>query len=513
MAGDAFGLVGQVIDAQLRVDEAVGEGGFSVVYRGHHLGLDEPVAIKCLKLSSAIDSSLVDSFIRRFRDESRICYRLSRGHLDIVRSITSGTTRARSGALLPYMALEWLEGRSLADELRERRTKKMSGRPLEEVVAFLEPAASAIAYAHAEGVVHRDLKPGNLFVCTTKEGLRLKVLDFGLAKILHDDVLDAVPLKTGRDLLLFSPSYGAPEQLDPRLGAIGPWTDVYALAVVMLEVMRDKKVRSIDAVGNAVVQALDPKDRPTPRRYGVLVGEQVEAVMARAVSLQPLHRQKDVGVFWRELEEAMRRDGATSLAKTAETEVPAVVYAARVTAPTDLALTTRDGAPAFAPPVEDPGRTMRMGDVRRPADTAPDPSALDAVDMLLEDAGAAAGTGTLVMERPELPRRAPSRSPSSASSPSSAPPRSSRSLRSAWSEVPEPRDPPSPRGPEERALPPIVVPIATPIAMSTPAKALVEKPVRGSRASIILLLAVLAALAVAAFLAQRAGLLGARFGR
>ena len=520
MAVDAFGLAGQVIDAQLRVDEAVGEGGFSVVYRGHHLGLDEPVAIKCLKLSAAIDASLIDSFIRRFRDESRICYRLSRGNLDIVRSITSGTTTTPRGVLLPYMALEWLDGRSLADELRDRRAKKLSGRPLEEMVQLLDPAANAIAYAHAEGVVHRDLKPGNLFLCTTREGTRLKVLDFGLAKILHDDVLGTVPLKTGKDLLLFSPSYGAPEQLDPKLGAVGPWTDVYALAIVLLELLRDKKVRSIDAVGGvggAVIQALDPKDRPTPRRYGVPIGEEVEAVMARAVALRPQDRPRNVGEFWRLLHDAMHRDGATSLAKTAENEVATV--AARARSVVDLEVTARDGMPAFGAMEGDPAATLRLGGNRRPE--APPPQAPDVHAHPPGADDGTGGTGTLVMDRPHFPR------PASVPAPRPAPSRAPRGILDVddlegvpapmpaplltpppSAVVSSPAAPAAPRSSPSRPGATGMTSLATPIAMSTPAGPLDRPVARGSRLPVVLLLILLVLLAVAAFAAQRSGLLG-----
>ncbi|HEY2512562.1 MAG TPA: protein kinase, partial [Polyangiaceae bacterium] len=99
---DPFGLIGQVLDGQFRVDKFVGEGGFSYVYRGHHAGLDEPIAVKCLKLPPALGSALVESFIRRFRDESKIHYRLSQGSLAIARSIASGTTMSSStSALIP----------------------------------------------------------------------------------------------------------------------------------------------------------------------------------------------------------------------------------------------------------------------------------------------------------------------------------------------------------------------------------------------------------------------------
>src|SRR5580692_11306589 len=119
-----MGLVGQTLDGQYRIDEFVGEGGFSVVYRGFHIGLGEIVAIKCLKLqtSQQLGSAVVESFVRRFRDEGRILYRLSQGNLHIVRSIASGTTIAPvTGSLVPYTVLEWLEGHSLAQDFDRRR--------------------------------------------------------------------------------------------------------------------------------------------------------------------------------------------------------------------------------------------------------------------------------------------------------------------------------------------------------------------------------------------------------
>ena len=97
---DPFGLVGQVLDGQYRVEKYVGEGGFSVVYRGTHIGLSEPIAVKCLKLPPALGSALVESFVKRFRDESRIHYKLSQGNLHIVRSIASGTTIAPTTSAL-----------------------------------------------------------------------------------------------------------------------------------------------------------------------------------------------------------------------------------------------------------------------------------------------------------------------------------------------------------------------------------------------------------------------------
>ncbi len=295
---DPFGLVGQVLDGQFRVDRHIGEGGFSVVYQGTHVGLSEPIAIKCLKVPAALGSALVESFIRRFRDESRIHYRLSQGSLHIVRSIASGTTLApATSALVPYTVLEWLEGRSLADEFHVRREQGWQGRPLKEVVALLDSAMEAIAHAHAQGVVHRDLNPGNFFLAQTPVGTRVKVLDFGVAKVMSDSALAMGPVaRTVGNVRMFAPAYGAPEQFD-NPAAVGPWTDVYTIALVLLEAMTDRTVNEGEHIGEFVVKAMDAR-RPTPRALGLEVGDETEKLFAQALSIDPRRRQRDAGELW-----------------------------------------------------------------------------------------------------------------------------------------------------------------------------------------------------------------------
>lgn len=306
---DPFGLLGQVLDGHFRVERCVGEGGFSTVYKGTHVGLSEPIAIKCLKLPGALGSAIVESFVKRFRDESRIQYKLSQGNLHVVRSIASGTTIAPStSALVPYTVLEWLEGRSLAVEFVDRRDCGLRGRSLDEVVRVLDTAVDAIAYAHAQGVVHRDLNPGNFFLARTSSGVRLKVLDFGVAKVMADSVLAMPSARTVGNLRMFAPAYGAPEQFDDRTGAVGPWTDVYALALVTLEALRDRTVIDGEHVGEFAMKALDRANRPTPRRLGVAVGEEVETVFVRALAVDPRERPRDAGEFWGMLKHAMQVD-------------------------------------------------------------------------------------------------------------------------------------------------------------------------------------------------------------
>ena len=316
---DPFGLIGHVLDGQFRIDQYVGEGGFSVVYRGVHTGLNEPIAVKCLKLPPSLGSALVDSFVQRFRDESRIHYRLPQGHLQIARSIASGTTTSpTTSALIPYMVLEWLEGRSLAEEFAERRAAGRSGRSLVEVVRLLDSAADALAYAHAQGVVNRDFNPGNLFLAKTQSGTKLKILDFGVAKIMADSAIALAPLaRTLGNVRMFTPAYGAPEQFDERIGAIGPWTDVYAMALVVLEALMDRSVMVGENLGEFAAGALADR-RPTPGALGLTLGDRVDALLCDAVALSPAVRPQDAGEFWGMLKNAMR----TSEAAAAHLEPP-----------------------------------------------------------------------------------------------------------------------------------------------------------------------------------------------
>lgn len=318
---DPLGLLGQILDGQYRVERFVGEGGFGVVYAGQHLGLSEPIAIKCMKLPAQLSPALVESFVQRFRDESRLHYKLSQGNLHIARTIAAGTTVApATRELVPYMILEWLDGRSLAAEFEARQT-----RTLAEVLELFATAADALSYAQAQGVIHRDLNPGNFFLTNTIAGPRLKVLDFGVAKVLDESRLAVGPrAQTLGQIRIFAPAYGAPEQFDDRLGPVGAYTDVYALALVLLEAMAGRTVMTGEHLGDFANGALDPATRPSPSRVGLSLPAEVEGVFARALSLRPAERWPGVKEFWAALRAAARLpsdDGAKATQLLASMEL------------------------------------------------------------------------------------------------------------------------------------------------------------------------------------------------
>src|SRR6187401_275852 len=118
---DPFGWVGATIDGKFAVEAPAGEGAFAIVYRGRHLALDEPVAIKCLKLPVQMTERDRAGLVSSFRSEARTLHRLSRLTATIVQALDLGASHAPGGAFTPYIVMEWLDGETLQDELTRRR--------------------------------------------------------------------------------------------------------------------------------------------------------------------------------------------------------------------------------------------------------------------------------------------------------------------------------------------------------------------------------------------------------
>jgi len=310
MDRDPFDLVGDVLDGQFRVDAFAGEGDLSVVYKGHHLGVDAAVAIKCLNLPETLDPALARPLVDGFKEASRVHYRLARGNLHIAQTIASGSTLVpRSGVVVPYLVREWYEGESLRSDLARRREEKQTGRPLEEVLSLLETAFDGLAYAHAQGETHLSVNPSNLFLIARSgsSAPALKVLDFGVASTMNA-FASGIPSKARptAGLRLLFPAYAAPEQLDRTAGNLGPWTDVYALALVMMEMLSDRLVMGEADSGAIVEHALDEQRRPTPQAHGLKLPSHVDRALARAVARAPERRQKTAAELWKDVRNTVR---------------------------------------------------------------------------------------------------------------------------------------------------------------------------------------------------------------
>jgi serine/threonine-protein kinase len=305
---DPLSLIGKTLAGHFLVESLAGEGRFSIVYRGQHIGPKEPVALKCLKLGLELDNAGAETFLKRFREENKTNSRVSKSNALFVRSIGSGMTTSDAGQHVPYTVLEWLDGRSFAADLLARRSQGATGRSLSQVLDLLGPAISALGEAHEAGVAHGDLSPGSFFLTASGE---TKILDLGVAKLVNDLSREIAPAVTHPRI--FSPRYGAPEHFDSRFGELGPATDVYGIALVVLEALRDRPAVEQQGAGAAKDQAglaLDPTKRPTPRALGLRVGDEVEKVMARAVALAAGERYANAKELLESLERAIKKDAA-----------------------------------------------------------------------------------------------------------------------------------------------------------------------------------------------------------
>lgn len=306
MNDDPFQLVGTVLDGRYRIDAVAGEGGFGVVYKSYHLGFKAPIAIKVLKIPSHLSGKDRQKFLTTFDDEGSLLFALSARHPAFVRVTEKGMTRTPAGIDAPFLVLEWLDGESLEVDLERRRAESRTGRSLVELIRLLTPVAEALALAHDQKIAHRDVKPANIFINPAREDLSARLLDFGIAKVMSSTGSAAVRDTAEKGGAMFSPNYSAPEQWDrAKYGATGPWTDVYAFALICVEILTDRAALDGDEIFQ-FMGATTSEERPTPSARGVIVPMQVEAVFRKALALHVRDRFASMSEFWPAFVESVR---------------------------------------------------------------------------------------------------------------------------------------------------------------------------------------------------------------
>jgi serine/threonine protein kinase len=277
-------------------------------------------------LAEGARDRLLECFVR----EGALMMDLSERCSAICQARDVGSAITASGDWVPYTVLEWLEGESLETRLSRGREPRSAS----EAYGLLDPVARALALAHERGVVHLDVKPGNVYLLTDAdaEGSRCKLLDFGIAKVV--DSVGGWPSVDGVGTRSFTPAYGAPEQFSTAYGPTGPWTDVFALALVFAELVAGREPlrgRTVDALAS---QSCDARRRPTPRTLGALVGDGLERVLSRALAIHPSERYRDVGDFWFALGHAVKRRSETRIrARPPAPVAPIVVFSSPAVPP------------------------------------------------------------------------------------------------------------------------------------------------------------------------------------
>jgi serine/threonine-protein kinase len=353
---DGDSLLGRVLDNKYRIDRLLGRGGFGSVYLARHLLLDHPCAIKVLHRSILADSNAV----ARFQQEARATVKIR--HPNAIAVMDFGITQDS----VVYFVMEYFPGVSLRDVLRQAGPM-----PLPRASRILECVAGALAAAHVQGILHRDVKPDNIMLAARPDGGDdVKVVDFGIAKLL-DSPRGAQPL-TLAGTILGTPYYLSPEQvngfeLDPR-------SDLYALGIVTYEMLTGSV--PFNAPTPIAVAMKHVSEHP-PSLAGRVAGltPQVEAVLLRALAKHPQDRYPTTTAFAQDFAAAVTASGegppptapvppAPPVAHTTYTTPVSTPRASPTTAmpppetPSARAYSTGSGAPTtredFVPPPQPP---------------------------------------------------------------------------------------------------------------------------------------------------------------
>jgi formylglycine-generating enzyme required for sulfatase activity/serine/threonine protein kinase len=351
---DTLKLVGRTVADKYAVEALVGEGGFATVYRAMHLIWKRPVALKVFRALGDFSEKDRQKLLDEFIQEGALLADLSARTAAIVQARDIGMLETERGEHVPYMVLEWLDGATLEEVLTSERQRGVAPRTLEEAVRLLEPAAEALSLAHRKGIAHRDVKPGNVFVLGDPRGEHsVKLLDFGIAKVVNDaQKMAGTFTKTGGQVTSFTPAYGAPEQFSRTHGATGPWTDVFALALVMVETLTGREPLEGDDFVQLAVSSSNPGRRPTPRALGATVSDEVEAVFAKALSVKPTERWPAAGEFWNALRRALKMDPMRGMTDPMPSAAAASYRDAAGSAPTVAVESTGRPAIATGSPIE-----------------------------------------------------------------------------------------------------------------------------------------------------------------
>jgi serine/threonine protein kinase len=301
---DPLDLIGVTIHGGFEVRELVSFGGLSLVYRVVRPSDGCSAALKCYDGLADLPEPSATLFRERFGRVGGVIADLSSSHDGLVRFVAQGWLATR-GRELPCLILEWLEGTTLERLLDRERDRGLITRSASEVLELMREPMRALAAAHEHGVVHRDLKPSNLYVCGSRldRGTRIKVLDFMLAKF--DDEGSG-----GHAVSFMTPDYAAPEQFLGVESLIGPWTDVFSLALVLVEMMLGGRAALRGEDFESLKRAsLDSRHRPTPGSFGLDVSNGVESVFKRALAVDVRNRFPNVGRFLAALTRAVEAHG------------------------------------------------------------------------------------------------------------------------------------------------------------------------------------------------------------
>ncbi len=301
---------GTIIGGRYLLRERIGRGGMASVWRAEHLMLKRDVAVKFLEL----DASLAEGVRERFLREARIAAQIH--HRNVVQVLDFGATPDGR----PYMVMEILAGRTLASRLAAEAPL-----PTIEALRIAARLLAGLSAAHEAGIVHRDVKPENVFLVREADDEYPKVIDFGISKVTEKTTRVSSAVGTNPEVIIGTPEYMSPEQargqtdLDER-------TDVYSAAVVLYEMLTGARPHEGELPGDVIAKVLTVTPRPLRDHRPDLPAE-LDAVLAAGLARDREERYPDAAAFRRaiiRLNEALEGDstGRVSRNGIADSVVP-----------------------------------------------------------------------------------------------------------------------------------------------------------------------------------------------
>ncbi|MFF4550799.1 Stk1 family PASTA domain-containing Ser/Thr kinase [Streptomyces sp. NPDC001435] len=270
----AVGPIRSVGQGRYVLQAPLGEGGMASVYRAHDTVLGRTVAVKTLHADLARDPS----FRERFRREAQAVAALN--HTNIVAVHDSGEDTGPDG-VVPYIVMEYVQGRSLRELIRERAADPAGGAiPLDRALAVTSAVLDALECSHRQGLIHRDIKPAN--VMTTGDGA-VKVMDFGIARALQSDA--TAMTRTGT--VLGTPQYLSPEQAQGK--PADARSDLYSVGCMLFELVTGTLPFDGESTMSVLYQHVQ-QPPPVPSSINPSLSPAVDAVVARALSKDPAGR-------------------------------------------------------------------------------------------------------------------------------------------------------------------------------------------------------------------------------
>jgi serine/threonine protein kinase len=268
-------LPGTVLDGKYRLDEKIGAGGFGAVFRGTNLLTDETVAVKVFK---PVPGNETISAVERFKREGISASRLN--HPNAITILDSGISREG----IAYLVMELLRGRTLAEELKIRGRLTVT-----RAAGLLLPICSALSEAHRLGIIHRDIKPDNIFINQTPEGEVVKVVDFGIAKLLGEATDNEMDKLTVTGAVVGTPMYIAPERI--RGLEYDGKSDVYSVGVMLFQMLTGvTPFRSGGESAVSVLMAHLTKPAPSLRDIRPDIPEAIDEVVLKGLEKNPAER-------------------------------------------------------------------------------------------------------------------------------------------------------------------------------------------------------------------------------